>query len=76
MMMKYLILWTTEDDCQGGADGGAKEPAPTTDELQRNQACDFASMLICKLFYTSFSVNSRTINDDMTGDRIVRTRAC
>jgi hypothetical protein len=27
MMMKYLIHWTTEDDCCGEAVGGAKEPA-------------------------------------------------
>jgi hypothetical protein len=58
MMMKYVILWTTEDDCQGGADGGAEEPAPTTDELQGNQACDFVSIIICKIFYSLFGVNS------------------
>jgi hypothetical protein len=39
--MKCVILWTTEDDCLGGEDGRAKELAPTTDELQGNQACDF-----------------------------------
>jgi hypothetical protein len=59
MKTKYLIVWTTEDDCQGGMDREAKEHAllPTTDERQKKQARGFAFIIIRERLYSLFGVN-------------------